>query len=223
MPWQYLIAAVPILLFSLTFHEAAHAYVAYRRGDDTAILAGRLTLNPIPHIDPIGTVILPLVLILTNAGFIIGAAKPVPVDSRNLRDPRRDILKVSLAGPGSNFLLAAGFFVLLQLSYLAGMDPLAFNQFTFELDFGIAGFLSAILKLGVLYNLVLGGFNLLPIPPLDGSSVLFHLLPPKAGRYAARVAPYGFIIIIVLLITGVLSPFFALFRWLFYVMVSPLF
>ncbi|MCX7021672.1 MAG: site-2 protease family protein [bacterium] len=223
MAWQYLIAAVPILLFSLTFHEAAHAYVAYRRGDDTARLAGRLTLNPIPHIDLIGTIILPLVLILSNAGFIIGAAKPVPVDSRNLRDPRRDILKVSLAGPASNFLLAAGFFVLLQVSYLVGMDPLAFNQFTFELNIGFAGFFSAILKLGVLYNLVLGGFNLLPIPPLDGSSVLFHFLPPKAGHYASRVAPYGFIIIIVLLMTGVLSPYFTLFFRLFDVLVSPLF
>jgi len=223
MPWQYLIAAVPILLFSLTFHEAAHAFVAYRRGDDTAKLAGRLTLNPIPHIDPIGTIILPLVLILTNAGFIIGAAKPVPVDSRNLRNPRRDMLTVSLSGPASNFLLAAGFFVLVQVSYLAGMDPLAFNQFTFELDFGVAGFVSAILKLGILYNLVLGGFNLLPIPPLDGSSILFHFLPPRARQYAARIAPYGFIIIIVLLIAGVLSPYFSLFFRLFYVLVSPLF
>jgi Zn-dependent protease len=223
MPWQYLIAAVPILLFSLTFHEAAHAFVAYRRGDDTAKLAGRLTLNPLPHIDPIGTIILPLVLILTNAGFIIGAAKPVPVDSRNLRDPRRDMLAVSLSGPASNFLLAAGFFVLLQLSYLAGMDPLAFNHFTFQLDLGVAGFLSAILKLGVLYNLVLGGFNLLPIPPLDGSSILFHFLPPKASYFAARIAPYGFLIIIVLLITGVLSPYFMLFFRLFYVMATPLF
>lgn len=223
MPWQYLIAAVPILLFSLTFHEAAHAFVAYRRGDDTARLAGRLTLNPIPHIDPIGTIILPLVLIISNAGFIIGAAKPVPVDSRNLHNPRGDMLAVALSGPASNFLLAAGFFVLVQVSYLVGIDPLAFNQFTFELDFGVAGFISAILKLGVLYNLVLGGFNLLPVPPLDGSSVLFHFLPPKANYYAARVAPYGFILIIVLLITGVLSPYFSLFFRLFYVLVSPLF
>jgi Zn-dependent protease len=223
MPWQYLIAAVPVLLFSLTFHEAAHAFVAYRRGDDTARLAGRLTLNPIPHIDPIGTIILPLVLIISNAGFIIGAAKPVPVDSRNLHNPRRDMLAVALSGPASNFLLAAGFFVLVQVSYLVGLDPLAFNQFTFELDFGVAGFISAILKLGVLYNLVLGGFNLLPVPPLDGSSILFHFLPPKANYFAARFAPYGFILIIVLLITGVLSPFFGLFFRLFYVLVSPLF
>ncbi len=223
MPWQYLIAAIPVLLFSLTFHEAAHAWMANRRGDDTAKLAGRLTLNPLPHIDPIGTIILPLVLILTNAGFIIGAAKPVPVDARNLHDPRRDMLAVALAGPGSNFLLAAGFFVMLQIAYLIGMDPLAFNHFTFQLDLGVAGFLSAILKLGVLYNLILGGFNLLPIPPLDGSRVLIHFLPPKAAYYAARIAPYGFMLIIVLLITGILSPYFRLFFHLFFALATPIF
>ncbi len=223
MPWQYLIAAVPVLLFSLTFHEAAHALMAYRRGDDTAKLAGRLTLNPLPHIDPIGTIILPLVLILTNAGFIIGAAKPVPVDARNLHDPRRDMLAVALTGPASNFLLAAGFFVLLQIAYLLGMDPLAFNHFTFQLDISAIGFISAVLKLGILYNLILGGFNLLPIPPLDGSRVLFHFLPPKISYYAARIAPYGFMIIIVLLITGILSPYFRLFFHLFAILVNPVF
>jgi len=223
MPWHYLIVAIPILLFSLTFHEAAHAFVANRRGDDTARLAGRLTLNPLPHIDPIGTVILPLVLIITGAGFIIGAAKPVPVDARNLYDPRRDMLAVALSGPASNFLLAAGFFVLLQLAYMAGLDPLAFNHTTFQLELGVAGFLSAILKLGILYNLILGGFNLLPIPPLDGSSVLFHFLPPKASQFAARVGRYGFFIIIALLVTRALSPYFQLFFGLFKFMAQPLF
>mgnify|MGYP000617584582 CR=1 FL=1 len=195
MPWHYLIVAIPILLFSLTFHEAAHAFVANRRGDDTARLAGRLTLNPLPHIDPIGTVILPLVLIITGAGFIIGAAKPVPVDARNLYDPRRDMLAVALSGPASNFLLAAGFFVLLQLAYMAGLDPLAFNHTTFQLELGVAGFLSAILKLGILYNLILGGFNLLPIPPLDGFGIIEPYLTPELRMRFRQIGMMGIFLI----------------------------
>jgi Zn-dependent protease len=217
MNWQQILIAVPVLLFSLTFHEASHAWMAHRRGDDTAKLAGRLTLNPLPHISLVGTILLPAILIISGAGFIIGAAKPVPVDVRNLRNPKRDHLAVSLAGPGSNILLALGFTIILQVAYLFGVHEHALGGLTSP-----AAILMGLLQYGVLINLILAGFNILPIPPLDGSSLLISVLPPKAGRYISQIAPYGFIIVILLVATGLLTPYFRLFYGLTMWLTTPL-
>jgi len=214
--WQSIIIAIPVLLFSLTFHEAAHAWMADRRGDDTARLAGRLTLNPIPHIDLIGTILLPIILILVGSPFIFGAAKPVPVDLRNLRNPKKDHLAIALIGPASNLTLAIFFTIALQVAYLFGLDP-------FLQSSGITaqGIVLMFLHYGILVNLILGGFNLLPIPPLDGSTLLMTFLPPKAVYWVSRLAPFGFFIIIGLFWLGLLAPYFQIFNWLYSVLVIP--
>lgn len=214
--WQSIIIAIPVLLFSLTFHEAAHAWMADRRGDDTARLAGRLTLNPIPHIDLIGTILLPIILILVGSPFIFGAAKPVPVDLRNLRNPKKDHLAIALIGPASNLILALLFTLILQVSYVFGLDPFLHSN-------GITAheIILMFLHYGILINLILGGFNLLPIPPLDGSTLLMTFLPPKAVYWVSRLAPFGFFIIIGLFWLGALAPYFQLFNWLYSVLVMP--
>ncbi|MBA2566167.1 MAG: site-2 protease family protein [Gemmatimonadetes bacterium] len=179
---------VPILLFSVVVHEYAHGYVANRWGDPTAAFMGRLTLNPLPHIDPIGSVLVPAVLLL-GGSFIFGWAKPVPVNPDNYRNRRWGDVTVSLAGPASNLLLALLFTVLWIVSLrLIGYDPA----------------LEQVFRTAMILNLILAFFNLLPIPPLDGSHVLANFLPrPLAYRYLS-LARYGFLILMLLL---VLEPF----------------
>jgi Zn-dependent protease len=182
---------IPMLLFAVIAHEVAHGYVAYRSGDPTAYQAGRLTFNPIPHIDLFGTILVPLVLLLSGTPFLIGWAKPVPVNPYNFRNPSRDHLLVSLAGVCTNLLLAVVCTILLGiLANIVG---------------GISGALGIMLQYGIIINVLLAVFNILPIPPLDGSWVLYHMLPGNLAESYRRIFPYGFIILIVLLMTGLLS------------------
>ena len=173
-----------ILVFSAVFHEVAHGWVADRLGDPTARLLGRLTLNPIPHIDPMMSILLPLILIISNSPIIFGAAKPVPVDQFNLRNGRRDMALVSLAGPITNFLIAA--IAALLLKFVAGSLG---NILIFEILFRI-----------VTLNLLLGIFNLIPVPPLDGSKVFSLFLPEDTARSYLSIGAYGMFIIFFLLL-----------------------
>ncbi len=182
---------IPMLLFAVIAHEVAHGYVAWRCGDSTAKQAGRLTLNPLPHIDLFGTIVFPLVLLLTHAPFLIGWAKPVPVNPYNFRNPSRDHLLVSLAGVSTNLLLAVACTMLLGIiARISGST---------------GGALGLMLQYGIVINVILAVFNILPIPPLDGSWVLYHLLPGSLAENYRRLFPYGFIILIVLLMTGFLG------------------
>ena len=177
-----------LFFFALTIHEFSHGWVAWKLGDPTAKNAGRLTLNPLAHIDPIGTIFLPLMLIMTHSPFIFGWAKPVPVDFHNLRNPKRDMVWVGLAGPMANITLAVILSFFLKILVLTGGNPL-----------------SAILSYAIIINLLLAVFNALPIPPLDGSRVLIGLLPRELAMRYARIEPYGFIIIIGLLWLGIIG------------------
>lgn len=182
---------LPVLLLSVVVHEYAHAWEANRQGDSTARMLGRLTLNPLPHIDPIGSVLVPLMLWLLPGGFLFGWAKPVPVNPRNFRNYREGDIRVSLAGIVSNLLLAVAFTVLIvALVYLARLLP-AFRP-GFEVVEQMAWF-------GILINLILAVFNLIPIPPLDGSHVLYHLLPPRLGARYRELGRYGFLLLMALL------------------------
>ena len=189
---QLAIWVVPVL-FAITLHEVAHGWIAGKLGDPTARRLGRLSLNPIKHVDPIGTVVVPLLLFLTG-GFIFGWAKPVPVTYENLRNPKRDMALVALAGPGANLAMALFWALLIKLAIsLPGLPMAAVLR------------LIAIGKAGVIINLILMVLNLLPIPPLDGSRVLSGLLPDRYGYQLARIEPYGFVILLLLLVTGVLG------------------
>lgn len=185
------------MLFAITVHEVAHGWVADKLGDPTAKMLGRLTLNPIKHIDLFGTIIMPLgLLLLSGFRFAFGFAKPVPVTWQNLKNPRRDMALVALAGPAANLLMA----LLWALFAKAGMmmNPQA-N--TFALVLVLMG------QAGIVINLLLMIFNLIPIPPLDGSRVLSAFLPPKASYYLDRIEPYGIIVMLVLLVSGALQFF----------------
>lgn len=183
------------LIFAITLHEVAHGYIASWFGDQTARLSGRLSLNPIKHIDPIGTILLPLIMIIARSNFIFGWAKPVPVDPRNLRNPRRDMALVALGGPIANLLMAIFWAGILKLGTLLSNDG---NQW-----FGPFMVLTG--SAGVLINIVLAVLNLIPIPPLDGSKVLASILPRRAAYYYYQLEPYGLIILIVLLFSRVLN------------------
>ena len=184
--------AIPVL-FAITVHEVAHGWVAWKRGDPTAMLMGRLTLNPIKHIDPFGTILLPAILLLLHSPFLFGYAKPVPVNFDGLKDPKRDMVLVAIAGPAANLLMA--FFWTLVL-WLGGHLPGALAYLGEPMQ--LMG------KAGIMINVILIIFNLIPIPPLDGGRVAVGLLPPSASIALSRIEPYGFIILIVLLFTGVL-------------------
>ncbi|MBU2809411.1 site-2 protease family protein [Acidithiobacillus ferrooxidans] len=184
--------AIPVL-FAITVHEVAHGWVAWKRGDPTAMLMGRLTLNPIKHIDPFGTILLPGILLLLHSPFLFGYAKPVPVNFGGLKDPKRDMVLVAIAGPAANLLMA--FFWTLVL-WLGGHLPGALAYLDEPMQ--LMG------KAGIMINVILIIFNLIPIPPLDGGRVAVGLLPPSASIALSRIEPYGFIILIVLLFTGVL-------------------
>jgi len=197
---QLALWSVP-LLAAVIFHEVAHGVVALRLGDDTAQRAGRLTLNPLPHIDPIGTVLLPALLLVAGAP-VFGYAKPVPVNYARLRDPRRSMVLVALAGPLTNLVLAAtSAFVLRQL--LAYLEPLARGERPADVHFATLVLvpLATMAKISVLLNVVLAVFNLLPIPPLDGGRVLTGILPYAYARRVASLEPFGFLILMVLLMT----------------------
>jgi len=195
-----------VLLFAITIHEAAHGWAAHKLGDPTAYNLGRVTLNPIPHIDPIGTLILPIFMMITQIPFF-GWAKPVPVNPMNLRNPRRDNLWISAAGPISNFTAATGFFVLIRI--VKAVNPQAFYT-TAGLTGGpqpVQG-LILVLYLGMVINTFLAVFNLIPIPPLDGSGVLMGFLSDQAAEKYDKIRPYGFFIIIGLLVIGFLDLIF---------------
>jgi Zn-dependent protease len=190
----YLLIAFLVLIFSLTVHEAAHAWSASRLGDDTARRLGRVSLNPIVHIDPIGTLLLPLVAIIGKLP-IIGWAKPTPVNPRNLRSPRRDYVLVTAAGPASNLMIA----VLAALALHA--IPLSPSQGGMD----VSGPLAALAVQAVDINLLLAVFNMIPVPPLDGGRVLAGLLPPKLAIGYNQLGRFGFLIIYALMLTGALG------------------
>ncbi len=177
------------VIFAITVHEVAHGWVAKKFGDDTADRQGRLTLNPLHHIDWLGTVILPGLLLISGTGFIFGWAKPVPVDPRNFKNPRKDMMYVALAGPVSNLLMAIAWALVARIGVLVSVEsislPLIYS--------GIAG---------ISINLVLALINLLPIPPLDGSRIITGLLPTRLAWQYNRFEPYGFYILLILLMTG---------------------
>jgi Zn-dependent protease len=180
---SFLFTVLPVLLFSIVVHEYAHGYVANLWGDPTAAVAGRLTLNPIPHIDPVGSILIPILLLIGPGGFIFGWAKPVPVNPDNYRDRRWGDVTVSLAGPASNVLLAVLFTVVWIVSRrVTGGDPA----------------LDAVFGTAVLLNLILATFNLLPIPPLDGSHVLYNFLPQPLAYNYMSLARYGLLILLIL-------------------------
>jgi len=185
--------ALPVL-FAITLHEVAHGWVAYMLGDRTAKLSGRLTLNPLKHIDPIGTVIIPLLLIIFS-NFVFGWAKPVPIDSRNFRHPRRGMALTAAAGPIANLLMA---FFWGGIAKLGMIFLLHQNQW-----FGIP--LTSMGGAGIMINVVLGVLNLIPLPPLDGGRVLAGILPARMSYRFSLIEPYGFIILILLLFSGLLS------------------
>jgi len=186
------ISAIPII-FAITLHEAAHGLVASRLGDQTARLSGRLTLNPIKHIDPLGTVVLPLVM-LALGGIIFGWAKPVPVDWRNLRKPKRDMAWVAAAGPAANFIMMLLWAVLAKL--VLNVEEV-FQGFTTPMLY--------MARAGITINIVLMVLNLLPIPPLDSSRVVSSLLPARLAIKYNQIEPYGLIIILLLFVTGILG------------------
>ena len=178
-----------MLILSLSFHEAAHAWAANRLGDPTARQLGRLTLNPLAHIDWIGTVVFPLIAFLSGVP-LIGWAKPVPVDARNLQHPRRDFALVALAGPVSNLILAA----VASIAFITLLSP--------DTLVTVAGHT---LYLAVALNVMLAVFNLIPVPPLDGGNVLMGVVPIGAARAISAIRPYGFVIIYGLMLTGLIS------------------
>lgn len=187
-----IVILLPVLLLSLSFHEFSHGLAAYKMGDPTAKLQGRLTLNPMAHLDPIGT----LVLVLTR---MFGWAKPVPINPRNFHKPRKGMMYVSLAGPGANFALAILFsFIWMLMQQVGLVTPFTSVQ-------SITGIISLMIITGIQINIALGVFNLLPVPPLDGSKILRGLLPPKYDRFFRQLeGPMGMMLLFLLAFTGIL-------------------
>lgn len=185
------IYAIPVII-AITLHEAAHGYVARHYGDDTAEKAGRVTLNPLKHIDLFGTILLPAFLLFTKAGFLFGWAKPVPVNFGRLRRPKQDMLWVAAAGPGANLLMAIGWTLLLKL--VVGIPENSYS----EALMGMA-------RAGIVWNVGLMVLNLLPIPPLDGGRIAVSLLPMRAAQKFAQLERYGLFIVLGLVFFGILD------------------
>ncbi|MFP5392767.1 MAG: site-2 protease family protein [Gammaproteobacteria bacterium] len=201
--------ALPVL-FAITLHEAAHAYAAKHFGDATAFVAGRMSLNPLKHIDPLGTIVIPLALYLST-GFVFGYAKPVPIDFGALRNPKRDMAWVALAGPMANFIMALLWLVFGLLIRAAGVGEIFPHRVAYA---------------GVLVNLLMFAFNLLPIPPLDGGRVLTSMLPNRLAYKFAQIEPYGFFIVMGLIFLKLLNfwvaPVMALGEYALSLLTSPL-
>jgi Zn-dependent protease len=178
------------VLLAITVHEAAHGYAARHFGDNTAHMMGRITLNPLKHIDPIGTILMPLLLIFAGSPFLFGYAKPVPVQFGNLRNPKRDMIWVALAGPGSNLVMALFWGIAFYLLQGAGIA----EPFFLKMAQG-----------GIVVNAVMFAFNLFPLPPLDGGRILMGLLPYKQAHLVSRVEPWGFYIVMALVVAGVIN------------------
>ncbi len=207
-----LIYALPVL-FAITVHEAAHGYAARHFGDNTALMMGRITLNPLRHIDPVGTILMPLLLYFATSGaFLFGYAKPVPVNFGHLRNPKRDMIWVALAGPASNFLQAIFWAVLLVALVGSGVEERFFVDMA---------------RAGVLVNLVMWAFNLFPLPPLDGGRILMGVLPWRQAQWLSRIEPYGFFIVLALVVAGIvgtvwLRPLMSLGYSLINLLITPL-
>jgi len=207
-----LIYALPVI-FAITLHEAAHGYAALRLGDNTASMMGRVTLNPMAHIDPVGTILMPLLLYFSTGGaFLFGYAKPVPVRFDRLRHPKKDMVWVALAGPASNLLQALLWGVVLYMLMAAGVQERFFVEMC---------------RAGMLTNVVMFAFNLFPLPPLDGGRILVGLLPWRQATMVSRIEPWGFFIVMALVIAGVVStlwmqPIMALTFSLLKLVLSPL-
>ncbi|HEX9389767.1 MAG TPA: site-2 protease family protein [Usitatibacteraceae bacterium] len=195
---QITIYAIP-LIFAITLHEAAHAFAARYFGDGTAYMLGRMTLNPLKHIDPVWTIAVPLVLLMLPGSFLLGAAKPVPVNFGALRDPKRDSVWVAAAGPAANLLMMIAWAILLKM--VLSIDTAV------DLTEPI-WFLREMAKAGVAVNLMLMIFNLFPLLPLDGGRIVAGLLPNRLSYQYARLEPYGMFIIIALVVSHVLDPVF---------------
>ncbi|CAN1530810.1 SpoIVFB Zn-dependent proteases [Burkholderiaceae bacterium] len=205
------INAIP-LIFAITIHEAAHGYAARRFGDNTAYVLGRVTLNPAKHIDLVGTILIPLSLILMGSPYLIGYAKPVPVRFDHLRNPKIDMIWVALAGPGSNFIQAIIWAILWIALQSFGIDE---------------PFFISMAKAGVLWNIGLLVFNLFPLPPLDGGRILSGLLPARQSLALEKIEPWGFFIVLGLVFTGFITtwwmePLSAFFIWLLTLITTPL-
>ncbi len=206
-----IILKITILIISIIFHEVAHGYVAYRFGDPTAKNLGRLTLNPIPHIDILGSIILPALFILSGSGFILGWAKPVPVEPAFFRNPLKDMMWVALAGPLTNITLAITASAILRTIFLSA-PPGFINP---------NSLLLWALQYTIMINIVLALFNMLPIPPLDGSKVLLPFLPSQAQYQFLKLEPFGFLIVFALAYFGVLWPILAVLTTPFFHVLFP--
>jgi Zn-dependent protease len=201
--------ALPVL-FAITMHDAAQAFAARRFGDNTAHAAGRTTLNPLAHIDLIGTIVIPVVMYLMTS-FVFGYAKPLPLNYGQMRHPKRDMAWVALAGPAANFVMALVWLILAMF----------LDYFQVQESFPLL-----VCRAGILTNIWLMAFNLLPIPSMDGGRILFSLLPHKAAFQYARLEPYGFIILLALILLHVVGPWLNIIgfiaQWLMHVIVTPL-
>ena len=192
---QSIILSIIPLLLAITLHEAAHGWAAKHFGDATAFMLGRITLNPLKHIDPIGTIIMPIALwVLSNGSFTFGYAKPVPVNFNNLNNPKRDMVWVAFAGPGVNLIQAFIWGLIAILAAGIGLEG-SIGQFVYGMS-----------QAGVWINVLLFVFNLLPLPPLDGGRIAVGLLPQQQSNLLARVEPYGFYIVLALLVTNIIYP-----------------
>lgn len=200
---QRLLISAPAILVAITFHEVSHGYVAFRLGDPTAKMLGRLTLNPLAHIDLFGTIIMPIMLfVLTEGRFMFGYAKPVPINPMNFKNPRKGMALSAAAGPAANILLALASVLILNviLKPLAAFSPEALRE-------TIVKPCLMIFSASIIMNVILASFNMIPIPPLDGGRVLTGLLPSRQALLFDKIEPFGFIIVLVLIYTGIANLF----------------